>query len=762
MIEEVDLKDMLEGVGDVGFSECGSGRIFIVSNRLPVTIEDSQGELALKASTGGLATAVGAFYKNSVEKWIGWPGPVPRHRQSEVQSRLEGEFSCVPVFLSDRIVERYYEGFSNKTVWPLFHGFQSYAKYSSSEWEAYVEANQRFLQVLDGLLRPGDKVWIHDYQLLMLPGLLRQRHPHVNSGFFLHIPFPPYEVLRLLPQHKDILRSLLSADLIGFHTNDYARAFTNGVHRALGLQDRMGQIAVGDRVVDAFVHPLGIDFEKFSTAAAELDPASSAQVAETVPSTEPGMKLIFSVSRLDYTKGIPQSLVSLERVLERRPDLIGKMAYVLVVVPSREKVDRYAHLKRELDELVGRINSRFGQVGWTPIRYIYRSLSFEELVSLYKQADVALVTPLRDGMNLIAKEYIATRNDERGVLILSEMAGAAKELLESLVVNPNSKEDISDAIIQALEMDEAEQASRMKALRERLIENPVENWGQEFMSRLQECGVDGARQALSERLTGERLDQLVPRAEVEGRRLYILDYDGTLMPLMNDPNKVVPDRALLDFLARLHSRPGDDVVVLSGRARADLESWLAHTGVTLAAEHGSWVKKGADSPWRGTLDRLSTRWKADVRKVLETFSDRIPGSHIEEKAYSLVWHYRRADAESADVAAKDLVFSLLATIGESPVRIVPGHKSIEVRAIGIGKGYFVGKELDLSKYDFIFAAGDDLTDEDLFAALPESAIKVKVGPGFSKARYRVQSHFELRRLLEQIAPRTEEIACAPA
>ena len=459
------------------------GRMLLVSNRLPVTIKKEDGKLELVPSSGGLATALRSLEWGGERLWVGWPGPVPRRERPDIERRLTEELQCVPVFMSERLTERYYEGFSNRTLWPLFHSFPSEIRYSAQEWDAYQDANMRFCERIVKIARPGDAIWVQDYQLMLLPRYLRERLPEASVGFFLHIPFPHFEILRLLPRHKEIMESLLDADLIGFHTHDYAQEFLGGVRRLLGYNNTLGQIMVGPRIVQVDVFPIGIDFKAFSESARSDEVRT--EIAQTQKTVGNG-KLIFSVSRLDYTKGIVQSLEGFETLLQSSPERHEKVVYLLVVVPSRERVERYASLKREIDELIGKINSKFGTLNWTPIRYIYRSLGFTELVALYGASEVALITPLRDGMNLIAKEYLASRNDEQGVLVLSEMAGAAQEMLEALIVNPNDPDEVAHAIRTALDMPPEEQAGRNRFMRQRLESYDVHWWVSKFVSRLEE------------------------------------------------------------------------------------------------------------------------------------------------------------------------------------------------------------------------------------------------------------------------------------
>ena len=733
----------------------GSSRLIIVSNRLPITVREEGSKLEYLPSSGGLATGLRSI-RGDVAAWVGWPGSVSKANQRVVSEGLPLTHGCIPVLLPDRLAERYYDGYSNRTLWPLLHSFQSVAKFAAVEWEAYVEANEKFLHALAGVIQPGDKVWVHDYQLMLLPALLRERYPELSIGFFLHVPFPPFDVFRLLPQHRVLMESLLAADLIGFHTRDYEQSFLNGVHRTFGIEDRLGSLLVGERAVQTTVHPMGVDFEQFSASSESLEGHADDHDLKRVFA---GTNVVFSVSRLDYTKGILQSLASFELLLERGPEHVRKTTFLLVVVPSREKVDRYASLKREIDEAVGRINARFGSIDWTPIRYLYRHLSFEELVLLYKNSEVALVTPLRDGLNLIAKEYVAARNDERGVLILSEMAGAAKELLEALIVNPNSKEEVTEAMSRALAMSEAEQRSRMAALRDRLIASPVHEWGREFVGKL-DAAVEERVLLSRDPLSGEKVREIVASAASARRRLFVLDYDGTLMPFTDRPSETAPDERLLELLGKLARDPKNEVVILSGRGRKDLDRFVGGKGVSLVAEHGGWVKWAEGKDWVRCLRIRDMTWKVAVQDVIKSLASKVPGSSVEEKEFSLVWHYRRSDRESADAAAKDLVFHLLSVVGDHPVRIVPGSRSIEVRCAEIGKGAFIREELDLSEPDFVLIAGDDVTDEDMFRAAPQSCVTIKVGRGVTAATTRVRDPLELRRLLTEIAatPSLEAIA----
>lgn len=723
------------------------GRIILVSNRLPVTVQKGPTELAFQRSTGGLATGLASLRGESETLWIGWPGSVNPEDREAAERRLISGFDCHPVFIGEDLLERYYEGYSNRTVWPTFHSLSGYARYDASEWEAYREANTLFsLKVLE-IYRPGDIVWIHDYQLMLLPKYLREKVRGITMGFFLHIPFPHYDIFRQLPQHTEILSSLLAVDLIGFHTHDYAQAFLGTVRRLMGYDNTLGQLVADDHLVQVDVFPMGIDFRKFDTA--RQDPALAGEI-EGIGASLRERKTVFSVSRLDYTKGIPETLRAISSFLDAFPEWHERLVFIIVVVPSRENVERYASLKREIDEMVGSINSSHGTLEWQPVRYIYRALTFGELVGLYANADIALITPIRDGMNLIAKEYLATRSDESGVLILSEMAGAAKELTEALTINPNSNEEIVAALRRALTMPADEQRRRNRVMRERLGTYDVFHWVRQFFHRL------GEVREMSDVLAIKFLDpasrqRLVADYRRATSRLLIFDYDGTLVPFANDARAAVPDEQILTLLGRLTATPSNHVVILSGRDRHSLTDWLGHLDATLVAEHGGWVRHRSNGRWQATGDPAADAWKKEIRPILELFAARIPGSSVEEKDYSLVWHYRKSEPDSASAAARELLDTLSNILANLNIQVLPGSCALEVRTMGIGKGVFYTNFLASGEDRFILAMGDDWTDEDLFVVLPPCAYSIKIAPRMSKARFNVRNIRDARSLLEKLA-----------
>ncbi len=724
-------------------------RLVIVSNRLPVTVEKRKGELAFKRSVGGVATGLGSFHETHESVWVGWAEvPVSRLDSDEKQritARLAEEHSCVPVFLSADDVRGFYHGFSNRTLWPLFHYFTRYAEFDSSMWRAYERVNRKYCDAVLEVARPGDIIWINDYQLMLLPGMLREKLPDATIGFFLHIPWPTFEVYRALPWRRELLEGLLGSDLIGFHTYDYARYFDEAVHHLLGPEEQRGHISYEGRLVRVDAFPMGIDYERYAEGACSV---KANRESERIETRGAGRKVILSIDRLDYTKGIPERLRAFEAFLEEHPKWRDRVKMICVAVPSRTRVEQYRKLKAEVDGLVGHINGAYGTMEWMPVQYLYRSLPFETLCAMYASADVALVTPLRDGMNLIAKEYVAACTDGTGVLVLSEMAGAARELGEAVLVNPYDSDAMVAGISEALTMPEDEQHRRNGVMQRRLKRYTVQKWAEDFLGTLEKSKLAQLRGA-EHRLDDWHRDQLVSAYGKAGRRLLLLDYDGTLTPFAPKPELAKPSAELRALLGDLASDGRNEVVVISGRDRSTLEEWLGDLPVDLVAEHGVWIR-GRSREWV-TIEPMEDGWKPRVAPVLEMYVDRTPGSFVEEKDFSLVWHYRQVESALGRARASELREALSSTVTELGLAMMDGNKVIEVKAANVDKGRAAHRWMGWEGIDFMLAIGDDRTDEDVFEAAPDDAWTIKVGSGPTSARYSVSDHMEIRELLERLA-----------
>jgi trehalose 6-phosphate synthase/phosphatase len=740
-------------------------RLVVVSNRLPFTVSFREGTPQFKPSAGGLTTGLWSYLDrkamDGIERpdylWMGWPGAsIPPEHEAVVQAYGEQHFKSRPVYLPEESMDRFYLGFCNKTLWPLFHYFPLLTRYEEEDWQEYRNINRIFGEAVVNALHPDDILWIHDYHLMLLPKLVREKFPEMPIGFFLHIPFPSWEIFRMLPRpwREEILDGLLGSSLIGFHTHDYVRDFLTSVLRTSGYEHQLGSLTLRDRMVEVDTFPMGIDFDRFAQAA--TSPETGLRVEELRQKCV-GQKVIFSVDRLDYTKGLINRLRGYELFLKNNPQWHGKVVFIISVAPSRIGVDSYQAMKLELEQTVGRIVGDFGNVHWTPLVYQFRNLTFDEIVPLYRLCDVALITPLRDGMNLVAKEFIAARPDQTGVLILSEMAGAAKEMGEALIINPFHREDFARTLEQALAMPVEEQVRRNQLLQERLRRYNVVRWADDFVQALLSTQkIEAARRARL--LTGQALTTLVQQFRGASRRALPLDYDGTLVPFAEEPKLAQPDAELLELLVSLAANPANEVCIVSGRPRRTLEEWFGRLPISLIAEHGVWLRN-KHSDWR-MLRTMTADWKERVRPILQLYVDRLPGALLEEKEFSLAWHYRRADPEQASLRAKELVDDLAGYTRNIDVQVFEGNKVIEARNAGVNKGTAAMEWLAGQTPDFILGIGDDWTDEDLFRALPPTAFSVRVGVGNTAARYYLSNHTAVRRVLRELSESSNEKAPA--
>ncbi|MDD3630267.1 MAG: bifunctional alpha,alpha-trehalose-phosphate synthase (UDP-forming)/trehalose-phosphatase [Bacteroidales bacterium] len=722
-------------------------RLLVVSNRLPVSIEQRKNSFNIKPSVGGLATGLGSFYKSYDSSWLGWCGitsdNLSKNKINDIEIKLKNDYSNIPLFLTENEVNKYYYGFCNRTIWPLFHCFTQYVIYDEKQWECYKKVNKKFCDAIIKIAEPDDNIWINDYHLMLLPTMLRKELPDAKISFFLHIPFPPFEIFHLIPWRKEILEGLLGADLIGFHIYDYVHNFLDSVYNILGYDHTLGEIITNDRILKVDSFPMGIDYERYANAI-ELN-----EVRRNMALIRRRMgkyKLILSVDRLDYTKGIIQRLEAFEQFLDKYPEYQGKVSLIQVSAPSRTKVYYYQQLKKEVDELVGRINGKYRTFDWNPIWYFYRSFPLENMAALYNMADIALVTPIKDGMNLIAKEFVATKSNDKGVLILSEMAGAAKEMSEAIIVNPNDTNEVIEAIHQAIEMNEDEQIRRNKQMQFRLKRYNVRRWAEDFMDSLDNIK-NRQNQLTSKYLNNEVINKIVQDYSIASNRLLALDLDGTLIP--SNLEGYTPDKGLLDLLKKLSNNPKNKIVILSGRQKYDLEQNFANINVGLIAEHGALIKRNGE--WEN-IEPLDTDWMTKILPIIEFYVDRTPRSFIQQKEFSIVWNYKNVNKKLADIRSIELKNTLknMALSTNMNLNILQGAKFIEIKQAGINKDRALSFWLDEKNWDFILAAGDDITDESVFEVLPHNSYSIKVGLTPTEAKWYIDSSEKLIRLLKKL------------
>lgn len=571
-------------------------------------------------------------------------------------------------------------------------------------------------------------VWIQDYQLMLLPAMLREKIEGISIGYFHHIPFPSYELFRVLPERAEILKGLLGADLIGFHTYDYMRHFISAAYRVLGLDSDLDEIHFEDRRVHVDAFPMGINYDLHYNAI--LDKMVQEKALEFRKNFG-SHKLVLSVDRLDYSKGIIHRLKGFMQFLENNPEYRGEVSLVMVIVPSRDNVDRYADLKTKIDETIGSINGLYSTLNWSPVYYFYRGFPFEELMALYHIANFALVTPLRDGMNLVAKEYVAVKRDEPGMLILSEMAGAAAELREAIIINPNNIDEIEEALLEALKMPEDEKKMRMEKMRKTLSKQTVNKWAHDFTTEL--ASIKDINTLLqNKKISTDLLIEIQKFYKKATRRLIVLDYDGTLVPLVKNPELAIPNKQLIKTLKRLAADKQNNLVISSGRDSEFLDKWFSELDLNLAAEHGAFFKE--HGKWQ---ENVRTKFPEDeeLMDIFQKTTDKTPGSRIEIKKTSIVWHYRNCDKWLAELRQQQLVNALMNPCLHLNLQIMRGNKIIEVKTVGVDKGIEVTRLIDAENYDFIMALGDDITDEDMFLAMPKEAITIKVGSISDHARF---------------------------
>ena len=706
----------------------------------------------LRPSAGGLVSALQGTAQAVEQRWIGWPGVATgdfkgKGDMESLRSTLESSGYC-PVFLDSNTFDLYYNGYCNSVLWQLFHYVMLQPETELGEkmlhqeqWEAYRRANQLFAAAVLAEYRPGDTVWCHDYHLMLLPAILKQAHPEMRVGWFLHTPFPSSEICRVLPERNEILAGVLDADLVGFHTYDYARHFASACSRILGMEGTTGgvfnpQTGAATRVA---VFPIGIDPMRFSSS---LYTSEVQARVEELKMLFRGRMVMLGVDRLDMVKGIPQKLLAYEKFLSDNPQWRDKVLLVQVAVPTRKQVPEYQKLASSVHEMVGRINGKFGSLTGVPIHHLDRSLSFPELVALYACTDVCIVSSLRDGMNLVSYEYVACQNqkDVPGVLVLSEFAGAAQSLgAGAVLVNPWNTSDVSEAIAAAVSMSHREKRERHQQNFGHVVSHTAQSWAETFLSELNDTQIEAE-------LLNHNIPPAFPVNEVAGwfagsrKRMVVMGYNATLTrPSSSNP---VSHKLRFDQLKHasdinpecrrhieeLSEDPANIVVVFSGSMRHSLEKKFIGLNVWLAAENGFFLRPPiVDRPslnedWIPMQEETTLDWMQSVELVFEYFAERTPSSYVDVRGTSLVWNYKFADVDFGRLQARDMLQHLwTGPISQQQVDIIQGAKSVEARPVGITKGKMMERifahilEDQGEQIDFVFCAGHFLKrDEDIF------------------------------------------------
>ena len=666
-----------------------------VSNRLPITVEEDR----VTKSSGGLVAAL--------------------------EGLPEGQF---------------------KTEWDRLAG--------CSWWEHYQNVNRTFAEKVLETAHEGDLVWVHDYQLMLLPAMLRAAAPNLRIGFFLHTPFPAYEIFRCHPRRCELVAGMLGANRIGFHAFGYLRHFCSTVQRLLHVETALTHIPSKGHTTALGVYPIGINAPKFEQT---LDSKEFQQRREEFRLAHEGKRLVVSVERMDYTKGILRRLEAIDNFLAGS-DKIDAIRFVFVSVPSREGIEEYRQLVEEVESRVGQLNGKYATLLNSPIHFIHGSIPFVDLCALYALADVALVTPLIDGMNLVAKEFIACQRENQrgdlvvilagaGVLILSEFAGAAEELFNSLLVNPYDSAAVAGTLTEALALPTEERRNLILPMRERVMRYDARHWACSFIDDLMSGPISDARTVETDI---EEVREQVGQAVSAGKRnVFLLDYDGTLRELEIDPRAATPNGGIEALLDRLGQQPNVDVTVISGRSQEDLEAFLGGHPFRLIAEHGASVREPGKKEWKRLDCNINYTWKEELLAILRLYEQATPGSTIEEKHSSIVWHYRKADEEFGVWKANQLTEELSALTANNPIKVRHGKKMVEVTAAENNKGAAVARVLEQNdSYEVALCAGDDLTDESMFELSEPRLLTIKVGIGPTQARFRVSDPATFRKFLD--------------
>ena len=704
----------------------------IVSNRLLIKITKINGSFDFKPSTGGLATGLSSIHKNNRSLWVGWTGQSSETISDEENNYINQNLKKLKlsqIRLNSEEINDFYFGMSNKCLWPLFHYFIEFSIFESDMWDAYKKINEKFCDHIVSKIDKSGTVWIHDYQLLLLPKMIKEIRPDVTIGFFLHIPFPSFEIFRIFPWRIELLEGMLGSDLIGFHTFDYQRHFLSSVKRILMYDVLFNKVILGSREIIVNTFPMGIDFKKFFNAAKAHQKRIKSEKTELKKQLElhkkntEDSKLILSIDRLDYTKGVINRLKSFEIFLNKYPQYLEKVRLLMLTVPSRSDVPEYKRLKKETDELVGRINGNYATVNWTPVWYYYREMKFDDLIDLYMSSDIAMITPVRDGMNLVAKEFVATRVGKKGVLILSEMAGASKELYDSVTINPFDLNSMADSIYKALNMSVEEQIRRNTTMQKRLSRYNVEYWANAFFEALKSKSKDENEKSLK-KIDKSTIDILSKKFNKSKNRAFLLDYDGTLVNFHHKPEVAIPTKDVISVLNKIINDKKNKIYIVSGRDKYFLDKNLNIPSLGLVAEHGHYIKQ-PKSKWKQNYSS-DNKWKQNFVPIFQDFCDRTPGTFVEEKNNCLVWHYRKTDPELANIRVVELKTVIKSMLSEN-LTMLDGNKAIEVTNADVNKGTIINSIINKNKFDFILCAGDDISDENMFKALPNGSISIKVG-----------------------------------
>lgn len=825
IVPDLDVSDAASASAADQSSHAPRERVIIVANQLPVR---ASRRAAAGAGGGGwdfawdqdslllqVKDSLRAHHGRADVEFVyvgGLRDDVPPAEHDQVAHDLLEGFRCVPTFLPADLRSRFYHGFCKQQLWPLFHYMLPLSpelggRFDRLLWQAYVSVNKIFADKILEVISPDeDFVWVHDYHLMVLPTFLRKRFNRVKLGFFLHSPFPSSEIYKTLPVREELLRSLLNADLIGFHTFDYARHFLSCCSRMLGLkyESQRGYIALEyyGRTVTIKILPVGVHLEQLRSV---LNlPELGVKVAELLKQfCHRNRLLLLGVDDMDIFKGISLKLLAFEQLLMQHPEWRGRVVLVQIANPARGRGKDVREVQEESDAMVRRINDAFGQPGYQPVILIDQPLQFYERMAYYVVAECCLVTAVRDGMNLIPYEYVIARQGnekidsilglgpasrKKSMLVVSEFIGCSPSLSGAIRVNPWNIDSVADAMDYALEMPEGEKVLRHEKHHRYVSTHDVGYWANSFLQDLERICLDHNRRrcwgigfglkfrvvALDPNFKKLAVEHLVSAYRRTKKRVILLDYDGTLMPQTSLGKS--PTSRTIDMLNSLCRDRNNMVFLVSAKSRMTLNEWfLPCESLGLAAEHGCFLRLRRDAEWETCVPVIDCSWKQIAEPVMKTYTETTDGSTIEDKETAIVWCYEDADPDFGSCQAKELHDHLESVLANEPVSVKAGPNLVEVKPQGVSKGLVAKRILSTTQEqrgdddddlpDFVLCVGDDRSDEDMFEVIAAAAaargvsslqaeaevFACTVGRKPSKAKYYLDDPADIVRLVQGLA-----------
>lgn len=721
-------------------------RWIIVSNRLPIRYDPKHKRFTV-ASGGLVSSLLGVAYR----KPILWFGLTTENYDPETLSEITKKFNrkieIVPLTISKELYNPYYNNFCNAVLWPLLHYETERVEWDLLAWKKYQEVNRIVANALAvQTSAKDDLLWVHDFHLMLVASYLRAKRPRQGMGFFLHVPFPNYEIFRQLPFRSTILSALLAHDLVGFHDYSYLMHFAQTVHHILGVGSNFNRIHTKGRTVSLGVYPVSIPTANIHRT---TKTKRVKQIYDGYRKQFENTKLILGVDRLDYIKGIDLKLDIFNAFLTKHRQHQGRVSLLQVVVPSRTEVPAYRQLKETIEGKVGHLNGNWGKADYVPVYYIFNSVQFNELLALYQLSDCLLITSKRDGMNLVALEYIAAQTTSHpGQVLLSEFTGAISTMPNAIAINPWNINKTADCLNRALSENPEPIAKRNSEMLEYLKSYTGNEWAKSFISDL--CQARQSEQTVQV-INLNKNQPLLTTITNHQRRVLFLDFDGTLVPIQANPKQATIDNNLLHLLSNLQHN-NYQIVIISGRDRKFLQQQFAGQEFTLVAEHGAEFFDLQKKRWRSLVMSEQNSWLPSALQMMRYYQRRVPNSFIERKKYSLCWHYRKSPELYASYQARKLTEELEFSLANLPAVVASGKKIVEAKAIEASKGSFVAwfTKHYLNNNGLIIAIGDDLTDEELFRSLRPTDISIKVGIEETKAKYRLREQQEVEKFLRSL------------